>query len=270
MLATLGTVALGFAIWLFVLRRYDRIEPESLRALLVAAFVGAGAFLVAAVANEVVAQVLGVRADMSDRVGEVPLARIALFCLIVGFQEEIAKAVGAIVLTRRSGWLDEPVDGMLYAMTVALGFAAAENLVYAQAHGSSVLLVRFLWPVPAHLGYAAVWGYGLARAHFHVPGGRSVLAASVVAAALLHGIANFALLFHARYPLSPLVSLAALVGLALLAHRRLRALVAESPFLEAGECSSCRNLNPPDRATCLYCGTDLIEHAPPVAIARAS
>lgn len=262
MLVSLGTVAIGFALWLFVLRRYDRVEPESLRALLIAALVGGvAAFGIAALANEAVAGVLGLRADFTDRVGDVPLGRLALFCLIVGFQEEIAKAVAAVVLTRRTGWVDEPVDGMLYAMTVALGFAAVENLVYAHAHGSSVLLVRFLWPVPAHLGYAAVWGYGLARAHFHEPHGRTVLAVSVVAAALLHGAANFALLFQTRHPLAPLVSLVALVGLAFLAHRRLRALVAESPFLEVGECSSCRNLNPPDRASCLYCGTPLVAHA---------
>lgn len=262
MLVTLAAVALGFALWLFALRRYDRIEPESLPALLVTAVVGGLGFFVAAVTNELAGLVLGMRADFAGGIGGQTFTRIAVYCVAVGFVEEAVKAFGTVVISRRRGWMNEPVDGMLYAMTVALGFAAVENIVYAQAHGSGVLLVRFLWPVPAHLGYAAVWGYGLARARFGAPRGKSVFVVSVAAASLLHGVANIALLFQSRHRLAPLVSLVALVGLAYLAHRRLRVLAAQSPFLEAGECAACRNLNPPARTTCLYCGEVLLEHAP--------
>lgn len=263
MIVTFAAVALGFGLWLFALRRYDRIEPESLPALLVTAVVGGLGFFVAAVANEVAAATVGLDAGFGSGIAGLMFAQIAVYCVLVGFVEEVVKAFGTIVISRRPGWMDEPVDGMLYAMTVALGFAAVENIVYAQAHGSGVLVVRFLWPVPAHLGYAAVWGYGLARARFGAPRGRSAFAVSVVAASLLHGIANIALLFQSRHRLAPLVSFVALVGLAVLAHRRLRVLAAQSPFLEAGECAACRNLNPPARTSCLYCGEPLLEHATP-------
>ncbi len=170
-LVTLGAVTIGFGLWLFIVRRYDRIEPESLRSLLGAAVLGGGgAFLLAGLANEALSSATGLHLDFSDPGRSVPLWKTALFCGFVGLNEEFWKVVASYVGTRRLKFVDEPVDAMIFAMTVALGFAAAENLAYAHAYGNEVLLVRFLWPVPAHMAYAAVWGYGLARARFGVRG----------------------------------------------------------------------------------------------------
>ncbi|HYE57970.1 MAG TPA: hypothetical protein VD948_05670 [Rhodothermales bacterium] len=61
MLVTLGAVAFGFGLWLFIVRRYDRIEPESLRSLLAAALLGGGgAFVMAGLINELVSSAVGV------------------------------------------------------------------------------------------------------------------------------------------------------------------------------------------------------------------
>lgn len=258
MFATIGAVVFGTGLWLFLLRRYDRVEPESLKSLLGVAVIGGGASLVAAALfNEGFAGLLGVRPDFTTRAGDVPLWRIAAFCLFVGFNEECCKAIAAVFATRRLGNLDEPVDAMIYAMTVALGFAAAENVIYARNYGNEVLLVRFLWPVPAHMAYAAVWGYGLARARFGASERTRarVFAPYVLAAGLLHAAANFLLIMESTY--AALASLSGLVGLAYFAHHRLLQLVAESPFLEPGECPNCRNLNPPHAAKCVYCSTPI-------------
>ena len=55
---------------------------------------------------------------------------------------------------------------MIYAMTVALGFAALENIEYVIRFGAGVLVARALFSMPIHLACAAIWGYGLARARF--------------------------------------------------------------------------------------------------------
>lgn len=258
LLVTLGAVAFGTGIWLFFLRRYDRVEPEAMRYLLrVAALGGVMSLAAAALLNEGFSQWLGIRAEMLTRPGLIPTEKLLLFCLFAGFSEEICKAVAAVYSTRWLGDLDEPVDAMIYAMTVALGFAAVENVLYAQNYGNEVLLVRFLWPVPAHMCYAAVWGYGLAKARFvHPEKSRPrVMAPYVVVAALLHAAANYGLLIQNTY--ASLVSLSVLVGLGYLAHHRLLQLVAESPYLEPGECPACRNLNSPRAVHCFYCGTPL-------------
>ena len=253
-------VGLGTAIWLGILRGYDRIEPESLRHLLLVGFFGGFASVVAAaLINEGARVTLGVGPDVFENAFVVDVGRLFTFCLFIGFIEEICKSVSTVYTTRYLGDLNEPVDAMIYAMTVGLGFAAFENVLYAARFGNEVLVARFLWPVPAHMAYAALWGYGLAKARFVYPDRNRalVMAPSVVMAALFHATANF--LLFLQETVTAVVSLMALAVLAVVAHVRLRQLVAESPFLQPGECPSCRHLNVPQADACAKCGKALRE-----------
>ncbi|HET6568588.1 MAG TPA: PrsW family glutamic-type intramembrane protease [Rhodothermales bacterium] len=257
---TFGAIIIGTGIWLYILRRYDRIEPEDLRNLInVAVLGGLASVLVAALANEGVSRALGIRSSVFLNAERIPLQKLLLFTGIVGFAEEICKATATVYVTRRFGNLDEPIDAMIYAMTVGLGFAAFENALYATRFGNEVLLVRFLWPVPAHMSYAALWGYGLALARFVYPDRNwfEVMWPSIAVAGVVHAASNFLLFMQESY--TALISLAALGVLAYLAHQRLTRLVAESPFLEPGECPVCRNLNPPRAKHCVHCGAPLQE-----------
>ena len=254
----LGGVLLGTIIWLWILRRYDRIEPESIRHLVQVGVVGGlVSITAAAVLNEVARIWIGLDANIFEDATSVSILRLLLFCVAVGLTEEVCKAVAAVRVTRRLGNLDEPVDAMVYAMTVALGFASFENIFYAMRFGNEVLLARFLWPVPAHMAYAALWGYGLAWARFvHPERSRAVvMAPSVLAAAAFHAAANF--LLFLQETVTATISLMALAALAILAHIRLRKLVAESPFLQPGECVECRHINDPHALVCTACETEL-------------
>lgn len=255
---TVGGVLLGTAIWLWILRRYDRIEPESIRHLVQVGLVG-GFVSIAAAAflNEIARMWIGLGVNIFEDAENVAVFRLLLFCATVGIVEEVCKSVAAVQVTRRLGDLDEPIDAMVYAMTVALGFASFENLFYAFRFGNDILLARFLWPVPAHMAYAALWGYGLAWARFvHPEKPRALaMAPSVLAAAAFHAAANF--LLFLQETVTAIISLLALAALAILAHVRLRKLVAESPFLQPGECVECRHVNEPHAVVCVQCGTDL-------------
>lgn len=251
-------VAIGAGIWLWILRRYDRIEPEAIRHLLaVGIFGGLISVLLAAAANEGARVLLGVRADIFQQAYLIRTGTLLLFSLSIGLIEETSKALSAVFVTGRLGDLNEPIDAMIYAMTVGLGFAAFENVLYAMRFGNEVLIARFLWPVPAHMAYAALWGYGLAVARFVYPDRNRVLvmAPSVLLAALVHAIANFLLFLQGT--LTAALSLTALAALAILAHHRLKRLVAESPFLDPGECHACRFHNDPLRDLCENCGEPL-------------
>ena len=255
-----GGVLVGTAIWLWILRGYDRIEPESIRHLVQVGLVGGLASIIAAIFfNETVRLWLDVDTNIFQNAADVPVLRLALFCVAVGLIEEVSKAVSAVYTTRRLGDLDEPVDAMVYAMTVALGFASFENLFYAMRFGNDVLIARFLWPVPAHMAYAALWGYGLAWARFVHPDKPRILIMlpSILMAAAFHAGANF--LLFLQETATGVISLTALALLAVLAHYRLRKLVAESPFLEPGECVQCRYINEPHAEVCMECGTELDE-----------
>lgn len=254
---TILVVAIGGGIWLLVLRHYDRIEPESVRHLLQVGIIGGlASVVVAAALNEVARWQLGLGVDLfSDRPAQ--LLPLAIFCLYVGLVEETTKAFSTVYTTRLMGDFDEPVDAMIYAMTVGLGFAAFENVIYARQFGNDVLVARFLWPVPAHMAYSALWGYGLARARYVFPemNRARVMAPWVIVAGIIHAGANF--LLFLRVPLAAWGSLLVLGILVYLAHHRIRALVAESPFLEPGECPECRHFNPPNATMCAACGEPL-------------
>ncbi len=255
-----GGVILGTGIWLWILRRYDRIEPESIRHLVQVGLVGGAASIaVALVLNEIVRVGTGLETDIFEGAAGISAIRLLVFCVCVGLIEETAKSVAAVQTTRRLGDLDEPVDAMVYAMTVALGFASFENVFYAMRFGSDVLIARFLWPVPAHMAYAALWGYGLAYARFARPERPQwiVMAPSVLMAAGIHAGANY--LLFLQHTITATLSLVVLALLAVLAHVRLRRLVAESPFLRPGECVTCRFVNDPDALVCSACGSDLEE-----------
>lgn len=266
---TCGAVAFGTGLWLWLLRRYDRIEPESVADLLqVVVLGGAASVIVAALLNEAFARALGLEALLTGEVRGVGWGVLVAFSLFIGASEEVSKAVATVYVARRWGDFDEPVDAMIYAMSVGLGFAALESVFYASRFGHEVLLMRFLWPVPAHMAYASVWGYGLAKARYVFPerNRARVMGPSVALGALVHAGANFLLLLQSTLPVllsmgAALLSLGALFVLAYVAHHHLRELVAESPFLDPGECPECRHRNPPQAHRCTRCGTPLKQTA---------
>ncbi|MHA0855482.1 glutamic-type intramembrane protease PrsW [Paenibacillus sp. CMAA1364] len=62
---------------------------------------------------------------------------------------------------------DEPYDGIVYAVTISLGFATVENIMYAWYSQASIgtMFVRALLPVSGHALFGVIMGYyfGLAR-----------------------------------------------------------------------------------------------------------
>jgi RsiW-degrading membrane proteinase PrsW (M82 family) len=262
---TFGAVALGTGGWLWLLRRYDRIETESVANLVqVVVLGGVASMAAAALLNEGFARATGLEALLTGAVGGASGGALVAFSLFVGVSEEVTKAVATVYVTRRWGDLDEPVDAMIYAMSVGLGFAALESVFYASRFGNEVLLMRFLWPVPAHMAYASLWGYGLAKARYVFPerNRAAVMGPSVALGAGVHAAANVLLLLQSTLSAfwgtaAALMSLGALFVLAYVAHEHMHELLAESPFLDPGECPECRHRNPPQARRCTRCGTPL-------------
>ena len=76
--------------------------------------------------------------------------------------EETAKLLMLWLLLRNSKYYDERMDGIVYAVSVGMGFAAFENVEYLLASGSdwvTVGLGRALLAIPGHFGFAVVMGY---------------------------------------------------------------------------------------------------------------
>lgn len=61
---------------------------------------------------------------------------------------------------------DEPMDGVVYGVTVALGFATVENIFYVFGHGYGTALARGVTAVPCHATLGAIMGYYAGRGVF--------------------------------------------------------------------------------------------------------
>jgi RsiW-degrading membrane proteinase PrsW (M82 family) len=84
--------------------------------------------------------------------------------LAVALVEEGCK-LGALRLRAGSDRrIDEPIDWLVYAVAVSLGFASLENALYVTDGGLAVGLVRAFTAVPAHALDGTMMGWRLARA----------------------------------------------------------------------------------------------------------
>jgi hypothetical protein len=79
--------------------------------------------------------------------------------VLSGFTEELAKWVVLIAAVYHWEEFDEPLDGVVYGVAVALGFATLENFLFVARLGLGVAWMRALFAVPAHALFGATMGY---------------------------------------------------------------------------------------------------------------
>ncbi|MFN7326522.1 MAG: PrsW family intramembrane metalloprotease [Chitinophagales bacterium] len=191
-MATLPGLLICYAMY-----RADKYEKEPLWAL--GLFFAAGAFVtVPAIRVELwVMDMYGLRWQRSWS------ETILLAFGVVALWEELLKwCVLLLVFNQR--FFNEPLDGIVYAVMVGMGFATLENIAFLERFGPDSLLVRAFTAIPAHLVFAVVQGYYLGKAKFKNGGkvspterNRLVLYGFLVAF-LLHGAYDL-LIFQDRW-----------------------------------------------------------------------
>jgi len=199
---TLAIVA-GAAPSLFLLTFFylrDSWEREPLQHVLLA--FGLGTYAMAA-ARGLAFTVLGfLPADWLASGSEA--ARLFESFVLAGYIEESAKAIVLFAAIYHWDEFDEPLDGVVYGVAVALGFATLENVFYiaqTQAQmgfdrGLTVVWQRALFSVPAHALFGGMMGFYAGKSKFD----RSKPAVlwrdrvfSVLVPILFHGAYNYAL-----------------------------------------------------------------------------
>lgn len=123
---------------------------------------------------------------------ENPYYTMLLAFLVVAAAEEGMK----FLLMKRATWRDPNFnyrfDGIVYAVTVSLGFAAFENILYVFGYGLSVAPARAVTAIPGHLSFAVFMGYFYGRAKLCEGSGRpgesaALLWLSWLVSVFLHG-----------------------------------------------------------------------------------
>jgi RsiW-degrading membrane proteinase PrsW (M82 family) len=112
--------------------------------------------------------------------------------VIAALVEELAKWGIFLALIYWWSEFDEPLDGVVYGVALALGFATVENVLFVFQDGLTMGLLRAVFAVPAHALFGAVMGFYFGRAKFHGHKRPRMLLALAVPL-VFHGVYDFAL-----------------------------------------------------------------------------
>lgn len=124
--------------------------------------------------------------------------------IVAGFTEEYFKRLVVIKLACRDRNYNEKLDGIVYSVFSALGFATIENLMYILTEPGNYLytgLSRGIFAVPAHMLFGVTMGYYLSLSKFskNEQEAKVNLGKSLYVPILLHGSYDFILMSGFEY-----------------------------------------------------------------------
>ncbi|MBF8299208.1 MAG: putative protease [Dehalococcoidia bacterium] len=239
-----------FWLWFYVRKNSYRPEPRRLLAITF------GLGMLSTLPAGIIEQVF-IGDSLDDT--HITLGAVALNMLfIVGPVEEVSKFLAVRLYAYRSGYFEEPMDGLVYSAAASLGFASLENFVYILGYGPEVMLARGPLSTLAHLVFGSFWGYALGWSRGR-GGGSFVVVIGLAAAAAVHGFFNVSVFSGGGIALG----IAMVIAGAFWAMSRFNWARRVSPFRYRSNypLAKCTNCQRPFRVTlpaCPYCGTALM------------
>jgi len=168
----------------------DRHLPEPVGHLILAFLLGAGSYWLGIVMYEALGY-LGLRYDAYLLAEDNPPGLLIYALLAIGPIEELAKLIPFVIVVIRFAEFDEPIDGIIYASFIALGFSAVENYFYLGYVSTVEAIARgFAGPI-VHMVLASIWGYYIGLAWLKRNHVVRTAVGSLGIAALLHGIYDY-------------------------------------------------------------------------------
>lgn len=112
---------------------------------------------------------------------------------VYGLFEEFFKWFIFIFTTYKYSKFNTVYDGIVYGVSISLGFATVENILYLFAHGIEYAFSRAIFPVSSHALFGVIMGYYLGRAKFSTNNERLSLMLALLLPTFLHGTYDFIL-----------------------------------------------------------------------------
>ena len=196
--ATLGGILPALA-WLWFWRREDSKHPEPRKLIALAFFMGMVTIAVVIPIEKYVASFITEQQFLLFSAGATTTLIFSAWSAI----EEVTKYAAARFTVLRRREYDEPIDPVIYMVTVALGFAAVENALFLMSPLAGTTLVqtvrtgnlRFVGATLLHVLSSAVIGVTLGLSFYMSPRQkRWYVVIGVILAVLLHSAFNFLIL----------------------------------------------------------------------------
>ena len=114
----------------------------------------------------------------------------------VALVEEFSKWFVFMALVWKNRNFDFRYDGIVYAASVSLGFAALENVLYIVSYGTGVSIARAIFAIPGHATFGIFMGYWLSRGKSFFLRGKKIRMKicklfSLAIPVLIHGFYDF-------------------------------------------------------------------------------
>lgn len=187
---SVASVGLPVLFWAWYHYHKDRHLPEPVGHLIVAFCLGLLSFYVGRLLYSAL-DLVQLRYDAFVLAETTLPGLFAYSVLVIGVIEELAKLLLFCLVVLRFKEFDEPIDGIIYASFIALGFAALENIHYLQyASGIEAFARGFAGPI-VHIVFASIWGYYIGRAFLRRSHILRTTLIALAGAALLHGVYDF-------------------------------------------------------------------------------
>ena len=214
-------IAAPVLFWAVYHYHKDRHLPEPLGNLLLAFGLGMLGVGVSMALYQALG-LIGLRFDAGALADDSPLGLLAYAVLVIGPVEEAAKLLPFLVVVLSFREFDEPLDGIIYASFIGLGYAAVENWQYLDYLTTTEAFARgFASPV-VHILFASIWGHWIARAHLAGDPVAKAALKGLALAAGLHGLYDFIVILNPRNSL-PIAALL-IVGMWLWRLKLMRAM----------------------------------------------
>jgi RsiW-degrading membrane proteinase PrsW (M82 family) len=193
------------AFWAIYHYRKDHCLPEPVGHLAFAFLLGIGTSFLAVYMYQAL-DMVNLRYDAFLLAENDPTGLLIYAVFAIGPIEELAKMIPFLFIVLRFKEFDQPVDGIIYASFIALGFAAVENIQYVQFLEPGDALARgFAGPV-VHIVFASIWGYYIGKAKLCERSLGLPILGSFALTAALHGIYDF-MVISMHYAALPMAAL---------------------------------------------------------------
>lgn len=187
-LALLGGI-LPAIFWLWFWLKEDKLHPEPRGLIILAFLIGMLATAIAYPAEKWIA----------DNISGTNMTMLFFWAVT----EEVLKFLAIYIVALRSKYFDEPIDAVLYLVTIALGFAALENAMFLSnplGDGDALATIllgnfRFIGATLLHVAASGIVGVALALSFYSIRAKRQFVAfMGLLGAIALHTIFNFSII----------------------------------------------------------------------------
>lgn len=223
----------GAAIGLYIYFK-DKYEREPIGLVVLSFFLG--------VISTIITLIISFPINYVIPIQEKSLTEQAVHAfLLVALIEEFSKFIFVRWVLFPNRNFNEPFDGIVYAVSVSLGFAGLENILYVMnsENGIATGIMRMFTAVPAHASFAVLMGYfmGIAKCE---KGKAHYVWYGLGAATLFHGAYDYFWFISFVPGLWTGAILSLIVGI-LLSRKAIRMHQQASPFITSSSSELKKN-----------------------------